>query len=208
MYTVPSLFMGVIMSKMVKLYDELIKISKLIDSKWDAIMERTDTEFPCGKYVIVKEFGAWDEHHEYWRVAVEYSQTYSLQRPVVLAVFKRGDGPVESDLFSLSSYENLLITSLSDDVLIVSTDDDGDKTEERIRIPYDRSCSTEERLFAIDVSYDSPGIRELLYRLVEFQNMKLDNVDVLAYSFNYFSEVYSGEVYDTLASRPFFKVQK
>ena len=204
MYTVPF-NMGVIMSKMVKLYDEIFKLIPLIDAKWDEIMNRKDNQIEVGSYVIRKEKAKWDDNHEYWMVSIDKPVAYSNRFNNVICFYERGCSSIDEFPCNISTYDSLVLSKYNDTIMFSKEDRFGSEEEYTCTIPYDRTASVEERKFSVDVSFEREGEREIMKRMIDFQNMDLKHIDLISYSFDLFVVLSDGFVYNELSSRPFFK---
>lgn len=191
------------MSRMVKLYDEIFKLMELFDSRWDDIMARKEDELEVGSYVIRKEKQAWDDHHEYWRVSIDKPELYSNRYTNVLCFYHRGKRT--GIPANLSKFDALVISKYTDTIVFCKENRFGQEDEHECTIPYDYTASVEERKFSIDLQYESAGEREIMHRMVDFQAMPLQHVDLFSYAFELFVAITDGFVYNELISRPFFK---
>lgn len=199
--------MGVIMSKMVKLYNEIFKLMILIDSKWDAILARKEDVIEVGSYLISKEKAKWDDNHEYWRVSIDKPITYSNKLLNVVCFYERGQrGAIDGIPHNISKYDALVMSKYTDTVMFSKENRWGKDEEYSRTIPYDRTCSAEERKFSVDLTFESGGEREFLNRMIDFQNMDLKHIDLFSYAFDLFVVLTDGYVYNDLISRPFFKI--
>jgi len=199
--------MGVIMSKMVKLYNEIFKLMILIDSKWDEILARKEDVIEVGSYVISKEKAKWDDHHEYWRVSIDKPNIYSNKYTNIVCFYERGQRSAIGGIpYNVSKFDALVVSKYTDSVMFYKEDRWGKDEEYTCTIPYDRSASAEERKFSVDLAFESPGERELLNRMIDFQNMDLKHIDLFSYAFDLFVVLTDGYVYNDLISRPFFKI--
>ena len=192
------------MSKMVKLYNEIFKLMELFDSRWEDIISRKEDELEVGSYVIRKEKKAWDNDHEYWRVSIDKPELYSNKFTNVLCFYHRGQRTgIQANL---SKYGALVISKYTDTIVFCKENGFGhDEREYECSIPYDYTASVEERKFSIDLQYESAGEREIMHRMVDFQAMPLQHVDLFSYTFDLFVVLSEGLVYNDLISRPFFK---
>lgn len=192
------------MLKMIKMYDEIFKLMKLIDWKWEEIIARKESEIVLGSFVIRKEKSKWDEHHEYWQVSIEKPIGYSDRYLNIINFYSRGD---HSEIpHNLSKFDAIVISKFEDTIDIAGDEYLGQDEFEECTIPYDRTCSPVERKFSIDLAYEKAPVREILHRMVDFQHMDLKHIDLFSYEFELFVVLAGGFVYNELTSRPFFKV--
>lgn len=190
------------MKKIDIMYDEIFKLASIIDKKWEDIISRNDDGVNCGKYIIRKQFSAHDDGYRYyWRITIEEKISYMGSNDIVLSFFKRGG----TDFKGLCSYDNIILTTLSDDVMIIKENKFNELTDMICTIPYDKTSSIEERKFSVELLYDNENIREVLLRTIELQHMGLKNIDVVFYKFDKFVDLTDGIVYNTISQRPFFK---
>ena len=194
------------MSKMVKLYNEIFKLVTIIDSKWDEIIARKEDSIEVGSYVIHKEKSKWDDNHEYWRISIDKPVVYSNRYNNVICFYERGQcGSLDGFLYSISTYDSLVLSKYTDTIVFRKEDRSGGEDEYKLTIPYDRNASVDERKFSVDLSFENEGEREIMKRMIDFQNMDLKHIDLISYAFDLFVVLSDGFVYNELISRPFFK---
>lgn len=194
------------MSKMVKFYDEIFKLIPLIDAKWDEILARKEDVIKVGLYLISKEKAKWDDHHEYWKVSIDIPMSYSNKNLNVVCFYERGRrSSIDAIPYNISTHDSMVMSKYTDTVIFRKENSTGNEEEHTRTIPYDKTCSVEERKFSVDLSIKSAGEREFLNRMIDFQNMELKHIDLFTYAFNMFDAICEGNMYNDLISRPFFK---
>lgn len=173
-------------SQTIKVHDEIFRLMQLIDCKWDKIISRKDACIDCGMYYIRSNN----------RNTVTINNTNVSNSEIIS--FRKMDEVITSSL----RYNKIELSSMSDEILIFDF-----KTWSSYKIPYDSTASIEERKFSIDLEISSNAVGNLLYRIVDFQALKLKNINLFVYESDNDKEVLSGEIYDTISSRPFFRTK-
>lgn len=194
-----------------KVFDEIFKILKIIDNRWDSIIDRKDESIPCGNYCIKKKFDSFDDLDEYWEVTVEEVTPFTTLTGWVLSFYSKStENGSYKNLKNVYNGDNdsIVITSFSDDLTVNhnfrNTYGSFNHTD-TYTIPYDRTAGVEEREFAIDLEFDDENVREVLKRIVQFQHTELNHANIMVLNCQNLVALEDGSMYNELINRPFFK---
>lgn len=176
----------------------------MLDIEWERLIHRKDL-IDLGEFALRVDTEDLGNNKSVKKLVLEKKNVASLNNDVI--TFYASEGLITSHTH-VNYYmytDSVILTSLSDQCLTMRSGylDSGDVLEEYI--PYDQTCDAAERKVAVDFTVDNKFMRDMMYNVIDFQALRLKNIDFVVYNFHRGVDLENDYLYNYFTSRPLFR---
>lgn len=189
-----------------RIYREIIKFSSMLDIEWERLIHRKDL-IDLGGYAIRPKCEVLDSGEKIWSLILERKNVASLNNGFIEFYASRGLVQEHSHTNYYMHTDSIILTSLTDKCMSLSTDSYLDREHDILEgcIPYDSTCTPDERKMSVDFTIDNKKLRQMMYNVIDFQALKLKNIDFVVYNFHRGVDMDGDALYNYFTSRPLFR---
>lgn len=175
-----------------RVFNEMKRFAVMIDNEWDTLQFRKETVIDIGNDYVLKKC----VHSDVEKIILQKKRPYTVINLNVIT-FCRAPMFLPKEPNRLDRGEFISLTSDSPICEMFLSDS--------VSIPYDRTCSVDERKMSVDLTVDDDIMRKFMHEVIDYQEHNFKNLTHCVYEFDYSVDFASGCVYDIITSRPLFR---